>query len=190
MWGRLLNYQADKDYVAQDNPSLARTPLVIAMWEPLARALGWPKKPVGWGEVPFLAVPDHKDDVHQDRYRGEWGGTGYRQTEARQAWPRDYYLWAWLNPRPEQPLAVKKDAGSDRSKSTASSRMPAGLRRSSSLAAVALYADATAVDDGRSRRDLQSASRLSRPANEDTDCSELDRGYGTEYRCHPRILAR
>src|SRR3954451_2496049 len=56
LWGRLLNYQADKDYVAQDNPSLARTPLVIAMWEPLARALGWPKKPVGWGDVLRLAT--------------------------------------------------------------------------------------------------------------------------------------
>jgi Ca-activated chloride channel family protein len=42
LWGRLLNYEADTNYVAQDNPSLARTPRVIAVWEPLARALGWP----------------------------------------------------------------------------------------------------------------------------------------------------
>src|SRR5690349_11359944 len=56
LWGRLLNYEADKDYVAADNPSLARTPLVIAMWEPLARALGWPKKPIGWAEVLRLAT--------------------------------------------------------------------------------------------------------------------------------------
>ena len=55
LWGRLLNYEADKDYIAQDNPSLARTPLVIAMWEPLARALGWPKKQIGFGEVLKLA---------------------------------------------------------------------------------------------------------------------------------------
>jgi Ca-activated chloride channel homolog len=56
LWGRLLNYEADKDYIAQDNPSLARTPLVIAMWEPLARALGWPKKQIGFGEVLRLAT--------------------------------------------------------------------------------------------------------------------------------------
>jgi len=56
LWGRLLNYEADKGYIAQDNPSLARTPLVIAMWEPLARALGWPKKPIGFGEVLRLAT--------------------------------------------------------------------------------------------------------------------------------------
>jgi Ca-activated chloride channel family protein len=56
LWGRLLNYEADKNYIAQDNPSLARTPLVIAMWEPLARALGWPKKQIGFGEVLRLAT--------------------------------------------------------------------------------------------------------------------------------------
>src|SRR3954452_21539350 len=56
LWGRLLNYEADKNYVAADNPSLARTPLVIAMWEPLARALGWPKKKIGFGEVLKLAT--------------------------------------------------------------------------------------------------------------------------------------
>jgi Ca-activated chloride channel family protein len=66
LWGRLLNYEADKDYVAQDNPSLARTPLVIAMWEPLARALGWPKKQVGFGEVLKLATS-----------RGGWADYGH-----------------------------------------------------------------------------------------------------------------
>lgn len=55
LWGRLLNYEADKKYVPDDNPSIARTPLVIAMWEPLARALGWPKKPIGFKTVLKLA---------------------------------------------------------------------------------------------------------------------------------------
>ena len=36
-WGRLLNLRADKPYVAQNNPSIVRTPLVIAMWEPMAQ---------------------------------------------------------------------------------------------------------------------------------------------------------
>ncbi len=56
--------------------------------------------PTGWGELPFLAVPDQTDSL-ADRYRGEWGGTGFRQTEARQAWPHNYYLWAWENLRPD-----------------------------------------------------------------------------------------
>jgi Ca-activated chloride channel family protein len=56
LWGRLLNYEADRPYVAADNPSLARTPLVIAMWEPMARALGWPKAQIGFREVLRLAT--------------------------------------------------------------------------------------------------------------------------------------
>src|SRR5438132_13364334 len=52
--------------------------------------------PVGWGELPFLAVPDHTDSL-PDRYEGQWAATGFRQTEVRQQWPQDYYLWAWRN---------------------------------------------------------------------------------------------
>jgi Ca-activated chloride channel family protein len=56
LWGRLLNFEADRSYVADDNPSIVRTPLVIAMWEPLARALGWPRKPVGFKQILALAT--------------------------------------------------------------------------------------------------------------------------------------
>ena len=53
LWGRVLNYDRDSSppLVGDANPSLVRTPLVIAMWEPLARALGWPEKPIGWADV-------------------------------------------------------------------------------------------------------------------------------------------
>jgi Ca-activated chloride channel homolog len=56
LWGRLLNFQTDSDYVPRDNPSLVRTPLVIAMWEPLARALGYPKQNVGFKQILALAL--------------------------------------------------------------------------------------------------------------------------------------
>src|SRR3954447_26272781 len=56
LWGRLLDFDADRRYVPDDNPSLVRTPLVIAMWEPLARTLGWPRKQVGWTQVLRLAT--------------------------------------------------------------------------------------------------------------------------------------
>ncbi len=56
LWGRLLNYEADRKYVADVNSSLASSPVVIAMWEPLARALGWPRKPIGFAEVLKLAT--------------------------------------------------------------------------------------------------------------------------------------
>ena len=51
LWGRLLTQTADVTWVPRENASLFRTPLVIAMWEPQARALGWPKKPLGWADV-------------------------------------------------------------------------------------------------------------------------------------------
>jgi Ca-activated chloride channel homolog len=55
LWGRLLNFDAKRAMVAADNPSLARTPLVIAMWQTFARALGWPRQRVGWGQILRLA---------------------------------------------------------------------------------------------------------------------------------------
>jgi len=51
LWGRLLNFDADRPLAPADNPSIARTPLVIAMWEPFARALGWPRKQIGFEEI-------------------------------------------------------------------------------------------------------------------------------------------
>lgn len=56
LWGRLLNYEADREYVPDENPSLASSPVVLAMWEPLARALGWPDKPLGFADVLELAT--------------------------------------------------------------------------------------------------------------------------------------
>jgi Ca-activated chloride channel family protein len=56
LWGRLLNYGADRRYAAARNPSLVRTPLVIATWEPMARVLGWPAQRVGFDEILRLAT--------------------------------------------------------------------------------------------------------------------------------------
>ena len=37
--------------IAPEGKPLVLSPVVIAMWRPMAEALGWPGKPVGWGEV-------------------------------------------------------------------------------------------------------------------------------------------
>lgn len=55
LWGRLLNFEADRPLAPDENPSIVRTPLVIAMWEPFARALGWPKKQIGFEQIIELA---------------------------------------------------------------------------------------------------------------------------------------
>ena len=51
LWGRLLNFEADQPLVPDENPSIVRTPLVIAMWEPMAKALGYPRKPLGFDDI-------------------------------------------------------------------------------------------------------------------------------------------
>ena len=55
LWGRLLNFEADREIAPRENEPIVRTPLVIAMWEPMARALGWPDKPVGFDDILRLA---------------------------------------------------------------------------------------------------------------------------------------
>jgi Ca-activated chloride channel family protein len=55
LWGRLLNFEADRPLAPDENPSIVRTPLVIAMWEPFARALGWPREPIGFEQIIRLA---------------------------------------------------------------------------------------------------------------------------------------
>jgi Ca-activated chloride channel homolog len=55
-WGRLLNYDADRRLVADENPSIVRTPLVIAMWKRLADAYGYPDRPLGYKELAELAT--------------------------------------------------------------------------------------------------------------------------------------
>jgi Ca-activated chloride channel homolog len=56
LWGRLLDHRVDAQWVPAENPSLVRTPLVIALWKPEAEALGWPRKPIGFAQILDLAT--------------------------------------------------------------------------------------------------------------------------------------
>ena len=55
LWGRLLNFEADRVLAPEENRSIVRTPLVIAMWEPFAEALGWPQRQIGFEQIIRLA---------------------------------------------------------------------------------------------------------------------------------------
>jgi Ca-activated chloride channel homolog len=55
LWARLLNFEADQQLAPEESPSIVRTPLVIAMWEPFARALGWPREKIGFEQIIRLA---------------------------------------------------------------------------------------------------------------------------------------
>ncbi|MET9064312.1 substrate-binding and VWA domain-containing protein [Streptosporangium sandarakinum] len=50
--------------VALENPSIAKTPLVVAMPKPMAEALGWPGKKLGWSDLLDLST-------------GSWAGHGH-----------------------------------------------------------------------------------------------------------------
>ena len=56
---------------------LVLSPVVIAMWEPMARALGWPAKKLGWSEVAALA---RSPDGWRGKGHAEWGDFRFGHT--------------------------------------------------------------------------------------------------------------
>src|SRR4051794_29446438 len=73
-WTVLLRQRlAERDaqpLVPTSLPSLARTPLVLAMPRPMAVALGWPATPIGWSDLLALA----RDPCGWGKYgHPEWG---------------------------------------------------------------------------------------------------------------------
>jgi Ca-activated chloride channel family protein len=58
------------DLVPDKTSSIAQTPLVIAMPKPMAEALGWPDKPLGWGDVLALTRQERGWGAHG---HAEWG---------------------------------------------------------------------------------------------------------------------
>jgi Ca-activated chloride channel family protein len=73
-WVRLLQLRtastnhAGLKLVPKDTPSIAATPLVVAMPRPMAEALGWPSKQLGWADILRLS-----------RNRQGWGEFGHSE---------------------------------------------------------------------------------------------------------------
>jgi Ca-activated chloride channel family protein len=71
----VANEQWGKDHggaqlVEGTPPPLVLSPVVIAMWKPMAEALGWPKKPLGWADIANLA---RAKKTWADYGHAEWG---------------------------------------------------------------------------------------------------------------------
>jgi Ca-activated chloride channel family protein len=60
--------------------NLVLSPVVIAMWKPMAEALGWGEEPIGWTEV--LNMADHPDGWAAYDYP-EWGQFKFGHTHPR-----------------------------------------------------------------------------------------------------------
>ncbi len=50
LWKPVLNFEADKELAGESDP-IFLTPVVIAMWKPMAEALGYPNKPLGLSDI-------------------------------------------------------------------------------------------------------------------------------------------
>ena len=71
VWTDLLAARGNTDFKS-DCVSVAGSPLVIAMWRPLAESLGWPTRKLGWLDISSLAA----DEASWRYYSGgEYGQT-------------------------------------------------------------------------------------------------------------------
>lgn len=59
--------KSGKDLIASSD-NLLLSPVVIAMWKPMAEALGWPGKAIGWSDILVMAGT-----------QGGWGARGFPQ---------------------------------------------------------------------------------------------------------------
>jgi len=60
--------------------NLVLSPVVIAMWKPMAEALGWGQRPIGWADVVDLA---RRPDGWASRQHPEWGRFRFGHTHPR-----------------------------------------------------------------------------------------------------------
>lgn len=76
-WLEVLKYEGGNPNVAVSNQPLALTPVVISMWRPMAEAMGWPDKPIGWSDM--LALIENPKGWgtygHPEWGRFSWGHT-------------------------------------------------------------------------------------------------------------------
>ncbi len=71
-WRDVLHEEANNTVFLENCVSIAESPLVIAMWEPVARALGWPGRTLGWLDVASLAADPSGWAYYSG---GAWGDT-------------------------------------------------------------------------------------------------------------------
>jgi Ca-activated chloride channel family protein len=65
------------DLVEGTPRDLVLSPVVIAMWKPMAQALGWPNTPLGWGDIARLATSEEGWEAYN---YPEWGNFKFGHT--------------------------------------------------------------------------------------------------------------
>ncbi len=77
-WLEVLKQEGGDSNVAVSNKPLVLTPVVISMWKPMAEALGWPSKQIGWSDLLALIT----DESGWGKYNHpEWGRFSWGHTD-------------------------------------------------------------------------------------------------------------
>lgn len=76
-WLEVLKQETGNAGVARSNEPLVLTPVVIGMWRPMAEAMGWPGKPIGWADMlDLIEDPEGWGKFgHPEWGRFSWGHT-------------------------------------------------------------------------------------------------------------------
>ena len=102
-WLEVLKQESGNQSIAEPNPQpLVLTPVVISMWKPMAEALGWPDKPVGWRDL--LALINDPDGWGKYGHP-EWAASPGATPTPRSAPAPFRPCWPSCTPRPIKPVA-------------------------------------------------------------------------------------
>ncbi len=77
-WLEVLKQETGNQNIAVSSKPLALSPVVIAMWKPMAEAMGWPNRPIGWKDMLELT----NDSQGWGRFgHPEWGRFSWGHTD-------------------------------------------------------------------------------------------------------------
>ena len=71
------SHEHTDDLVAGKAPDLVLSPVVIAMWQSMAEALGWPEKTLGWADIAEMATSEEGWEAYG---YPEWGSFKFGHT--------------------------------------------------------------------------------------------------------------
>ncbi|NTU80711.1 MAG: solute-binding protein, partial [Chloroflexales bacterium] len=76
-WLEVLKQETGNDNIAVSSEPMLLTPVVIGMWRPMAEAMGWPNKPIGWSDMlDLIENPEGWGKFgHPEWGRFSWGHT-------------------------------------------------------------------------------------------------------------------